>query len=74
MRATMTMRRNDDATLTSAAHALRTIDGVRTVTVDEARTVLIVDYDAESLDDGELLNRVGAEGIAGVELLSLEET
>jgi hypothetical protein len=73
MRATLTMRRNDDFTLTGAAHALRTLDGVRDVTVDESRTALIVDYDDDSLDDGELLNRVAAEGIVGVELVSLEE-
>ena len=72
--ATVTMRRNDDATLVGAAHALRTLDGVRTVTVDEARSALIVDYDGDSIDDGELLNRVAAEGIADVELIDLDET
>jgi hypothetical protein len=73
MRATLTMRRNDDFTLTGAAHALRTIEGVTAVTVDEDRSAVIVDYDSESIDDGELLNRVSAEGIVGVELLSLED-
>jgi hypothetical protein len=73
MRATLTMRRNDDFTLTGAAHALRTIEGVETVTVDEDRSAVIVDYDSASIDDGELLNRVSAEGIVGVELLSLED-
>jgi hypothetical protein len=73
MRATLTMRRNDDFTLTGAAHALRTIEGVEAVTVDEDRSAVIVDYDGASIDDGELLNRVSAEGIVGVELLSLED-
>jgi hypothetical protein len=73
MRATLTMRRNDDFTLTGAAHALRTIEGVEAVTVDEDRSAVIVDYDSASIDDGELLNRVSAEGIVGVELLSLED-
>jgi len=72
MRAILTMIRNDDATLTGAAHALRTIEGIRTVTVDEARTALIVDYDGEALDQGELVNRVAAEGIRGVEVRSVE--
>ena len=73
MRATLTMRRNDDFTLTGAAHALRTIEGVEAVTVDEARSVLVVDYDADAIDEGELLNRVSAEGIVDVRLRSVEE-
>lgn len=74
MRATVTMRKNDDATLTSAAHALRTIEGIHAVTADEARSLLVVDYDGDALDEGEILNRIAAEGIAEVELLSREET
>ena len=74
MRAVLTLIRNDDATLPSAAHALRTIVGIGSVTVDVARTALIVDYDEGSIDDGELLNRVAAEGIRGVELVSVERS
>jgi hypothetical protein len=73
MRATLTMRRNDDFTLTGAAHALRTIEGVEAVTVDEDRSAVVVDYDAEAIDEGELLNRVSSEGIVDVQLRSVEE-
>ena len=72
-RAVLTMRRNDDFTLTGAAHAVRTIEGVHDVTVDESRTAVIVEYDDASIDAGELLNRVAAEGIVGVEIASLED-
>jgi hypothetical protein len=74
MRAVVSMVPNDEATLPSAAHAVRTIEGVESVTVDEARNALVVDYDADTIDDGELLTRVASEGIEGVELVSLDES
>jgi hypothetical protein len=74
MRAVVAMVPNDEATLPSAAHAVRTIEGVESVIVDEARNALVVDYDADTIDDGELLTRVASEGIQGVELVSLDES
>lgn len=73
-RAVLTMVPNDDATLPSAAHAVRTIEGVASVTVDTSRNAVVVDYDADAIDDGELIARIAAEGIRGVELVSLDET
>lgn len=75
MHMTLTMERNDDATLESAATTLRSLDGIRSVTVDEARSALVVDYDETSIDDeGEIVNRVAAEGIEGVRILTAEES
>lgn len=45
------------------------------MTVEESRIALVVDYDETSIDDeGEIVNRVAAECIEGVRILTAEES
>jgi len=64
MLTTVKVVRNDDATLQSTAHTLRTVQGVLSVDVDEAASALHVRHDADVISEGEILNLIGMEGVA----------